>query len=281
VLANFFFHFSFEEYLKLNPSILISKGYLWQIFSYPLAENSIWQILILGLVLLIFFPILRSMYNRWFFLAFFSLLIAMQGAIATVLFWGQNVDFRGISAITSFILTLSLILFPKERFMLGRLPIIKNVHIVLIFFLMIFTLGIPSYEKANFASIAAFTFPIMFGSAIAGLFFLQVWFIKKIYLPKKHTESINEIKQILTQARESVKKMESSLVDEAVYAGPQVARIRPQDLRNKKLLEFTDDPEENEEKLNIILDKIHNKGIGALSINEMEFLNLYSDNLKI
>ena len=220
------------------------------------------------------------MYNRWFFLAFFSLLIALQGATATILFWGQDVDFRGISAITSFILTLSLILFPKERFMFGRLPIIKNVHIILIFFLLIFAVGLPNYENADFASIEAFTFPILFGSAMAGLFFLQVWFIKKIYLPKKHTESINEIKQILTQARESVKKMESSLVDEPVYASPKIARIRPQDLKNKKLIEFTDDQEENEEKLNIILDKIHKKGIGELSINEMEFLNKYSENLK-
>lgn len=282
IVLNNIFNLEITSTLTLNPKQLLENNSLWTLFTFPLAENSILDFLFFSFIFILFYPLLQSIYRRWFFPVFFVLFTILQGALFTLIFWNEDLNFQGLSAISTFILVVVSLLYSKERFVFGRLPVVKVSHINLIVALAYLTFSIPLFIEGNHTEIVSFTAPIFFGISIAILFYLQIYFYNNYFLPKRRIRSINEIKQLLTKARESVETLESSLVPHTTE--PEQPKIQPfgnkfEKLAKNKNLQVSDDPESNEDLLNTILDKISERGFESLTQNELDVLKQLSSKI--
>lgn len=282
VALNNIFSLDLNSFLALNPKTLLQTNNLWSLITFPLAENSIVDFFFFSIIFLLYYPLLQSIYRKWFFPIFFALFTVLQGALITLSFWDADITFKGLTAVSTFILVVVSLLYSKERFAFGRLPVVKVSHMNLIIALSYLAFSFPIFLEGNSTKIVSFTAPIVFGMSIAILFYLQIYFYNNYFLPKRRIRSINEIKQLLTQARESVQTLESSLVPQSTE--PEQPKIQPFGIRQEKLartgkLAVSDDPETNEQLLNKILDKISERGIESLTPNELEALKQLSSKL--
>lgn len=282
IVLNNIFKLEITPILALNPKVLLQSNSLWTLLTFPLAENSIVDFLFFGILFLLYYPLLQSIYRKWFFPIFFALFTILQGALFTLVFWDWDINFKGLTSISTFILVVVSFLYSKERFVFGRLPVIKVSHINLIIALAYLTFSMPIFIEGNHLAIVTFAAPIVFGLTIAIIFYLQIYFYYNYFLPKRRIRSINEIKQLLTKARESVQTLESSLVPHS--AEPEQPKIQPFGNRYEKLaktnnLIVSEDSESNEQLLNVILDKISESGIESLSPDELDALKKLSTKL--
>lgn len=265
------FKFGFEKTLSLNPIIISQNGSFWKIFTYPLIDSSIISIFILGLVSFIFLPQILKSFSKIHFLILTVILILFQGLSQIVIFWGKDVTFSGYTSFSSFIMVLTVLSYPKVQLKKSHFFKLNNIQTVLILFLFLLSANLEKIIEGNVNQIFEFLFPIAFGSFFSFLVVFQIYLVKKYYLPKKQAKSINEIAELLTQARESMRKLESSLVEEP-------ANIQQSNFEKKKknYYELSEDPEENEDKLNLILDKMIAQGKDSLSNDEIKFLQKFS-----
>ena len=279
---NLIFNLEITSFIALNPKLLIQNNSLWTLITFPLAENSIFGFLFFSIIFLLYYPLLQSIYHKWFFPIFFTLFTLLEGSLLTLIFWNKDINFQGLSSISSFILVVVSLLYSKERFVFGRLPVIKVSHINLIIALSYLALNIPVFVGADSSQIIATSAPILFGAIVASLFYLQIYIYNKYILPKKRLQSLNEVVQLLTKARESVQSLESTLV--AQTAEHNQPNIKPFGNKLDKIsrsnqIIVSDDPEMNEELLNKILDKISERGIESLTQNEIDALHQLSSKI--
>lgn len=282
VALNNIFSLDLNTFLALNPKTLLQTNNLWTLITFPVAENSFVDFLYFSVIFLLYYPLLQSIYRKWFFPIFFALFTVLQGALTTLSFWDADITFKGFTAISTFILVVISLLYSKERFAFGRLPVVKVSHINLIVALSYLAFSFNIFLGGDSTKIVAFTAPIVFGMSIAILFYLQIYFYNNYFLPKRRIRSINEIKQLLTQARESVQTLESSLVPQATESEqPKIQPFRPKldKLERSNKLSVSDDPDTNEKLLNKILDKISERGLESLTQNELEVLKQISTKL--
>ncbi len=282
IVLNNFFNLDITSVLALNPKNLLKTNSLWTLITFPLAENSVVNFLFFSTIFLLYYPLLQSIYRRWFFPVFFALLTVLQGAFFTLAFWDSDINFIGLTSISTFILVVVSFLYSSERFAFGKLPVIRVAHINLIIAMAYLAFSIPIFIEGNTTKIISFAAPIVFGMIIAIIFYLQIYFYNNYFLPKRRIRSINEIKQLLTKARESVQTLESTLVTHQTE--PEQPKIQPFGNRFEKIAKsnkimVSDDPETNEELLNKILDKISERGIESVTANELELLKQLSSKI--
>jgi len=279
---NNLFNLDIIYFISLNPKILIQNNSLWTLITFPFAENSIIEFLLFSVIFLLYFPLLQSIYNKWFFPIFFFLFTLLEGSLLTIVFWNKDIYFQGLSAISSFILVVISFLYSKEKFVFGRLPVIKVSHFNLIIALFYFAFKLPIFIENDNNKIIATTAPLIFGIMVASAFYLQIYIYNKYILPKKRMQSIKEVVQLLTKARETVQALESTLVEQTTEQNQP--NVKPygnkldKPIPTNKIL-ITDDPEMNEELLNKILDKISERGLESLTQNEIEALRQLSSKI--
>ncbi|OGU61053.1 MAG: hypothetical protein A2X64_10450 [Ignavibacteria bacterium GWF2_33_9] len=266
------FNLGFENILSLNPFLVQTKSEIWRIFTFPFVDTSFMSIFVLGSTLYLFLPQLSRYFTIFQLSALLFLLILLQGAVQLLGFWGTNISFGGYSSISSFYLVLTILIFPKEKFRDSEFPRISNIQIILLLIAAYLFAGLGSIINGEPSAVIAYLFPMIFGTSIAFLTVLQIYLFRKYFLPKRQARSIAEIAELLSQARESMRQME--MVDETVSeTGYQHKRV------NEYSYSLSDDPSENENQLNEILDKISAKGQNSLTPDEIHFLSQISKNL--
>ena len=273
-IANIVLNLGFEHILSLNPALVQTKSEIWRIFTFPFIDTSFTSIFILSATLYLFLPQLSRYFTKFQLSALLFLLILLQGAVQLLGFWGTNISFGGYSSISSFYLVLTILIFPKEKFRDSEFPRITNLQIILILFAAYLSAGFGSILHGEPSAVIAFLFPMLFGTAIAFLTVLQIYLFRKYFLPKRQARSIAEIADLLSQARESMRQLE--MVDEPVS---ETETRYQQKRKNEYSYSLSDDPSENENQLNEILDKISEKGQDSLTSEEVQFLRQISKNL--
>jgi hypothetical protein len=271
---NIAFNLGFEKVLSLNPHLIITQSEIWRIFSFPLIDNSIVSVIVLGLTILFFLPQLFQFFSRFHLASLLFLLLLLQGAMQFLLFWGRDIYFTGFSSMTSFLLVLTAIIYPKGKFFITKHFRFKNIHFILLLFLAVFATGLENMWHSDSSEAIAFLFPIFLGITSAISVVIQIYIFKKYFLPKRQARSFAEIAELLTHARESMRKLETSLVDETVTYGNL-----QQERKNDSSYTWSEDPLENESQLNVILDKILEHGQNSITEEEAQFLQKFSKNL--
>ncbi len=275
-IANYVFGLHFENILALNPQKIAANGEFWRILTFPFVDLSLVSIGLMFLAFFLFSQQLDKYFAKFLLLLLFALSILLEGTTATLIYWGKDINITGMSSILAFVLVLTAGLFPKKQLNIRNRFLPNNLQIVLIFFLLLITAGFYHLSNDNINNATSYYFPIIFGSITGFIIYLQIYIFKKFYLPKRNMKSLNEITQILTQARESMQQLESSLVEQPSYSN---YKSNIENYRFNANVTLSDDPEENESILNRILDKILKDGQESLTVYEKKLLKELSRKL--
>lgn len=266
-IANLIFGLHFENILGLNPQKIASNGEFWRILTFPFVDLSFVSIGLMFLSFFLFSKQLDKYFAKFLLVLLFALSILLEGTTATLIYWGKDINITGMSSILAFVLVLTAGLFPKIQLNIKNKFLPNNLQVVLIFFLLLISSGFLYLSNDNINQATSYYFPIIFGSITGFIIYLQIYLFKRFYLPKRNLKSLDEIGQILAQARESMQKLETSLVEKPNYSHYK----NPYETRYNNIT-LSDDHEENESILNKLLDKILIEGKDSLTPYEKKLL---------
>jgi membrane associated rhomboid family serine protease len=249
----------------LNPSSMILHGELWRLFTFSFLPNSIEGIILVAIVFWLIAPELETKFQTKKFVLLTFLVIALQGAIFTLLFWNKNVTVAGAEGIAFFILTLFMFLEVTNK---NNWPIRINrslhfvVFIPVVWFASVILHNTFSDNIALSNSIISAAYGIIFG----GIMFVQMKAVKHIINPRRQTTNPVNV----PTPEELIGSL--SMQKESSYE-----THFEEDYEN----DFPQDIEEyfSEERLNQILDKINEYGKDSLTPDEKLYLKEYSQYL--
>jgi len=223
-------------------------------------------IFILAPILILLSTKLENYLNKYLYPIFLFMVSILNGLLITLSLWNKDINISGSETVGFFILTLVTLIMPKER--LSR----KNPLTVSTFAILIASLWIMINYVAHPQQLYN-TFPIMFGVLSGFLVYIPIRNMRK-YIEKREFE-INSSKQ--RQVKINIPEPEE------IVAARKISNVNISQIYHKyeeDYCELSDNEEENEEKLNKILDKINEKGKESLSYYEKKFLNEYSKRIK-
>lgn len=249
-----------ETLFSLEPDAIIHRFEFWRLITYPMSAGSFEAILLLFYSFYVLSPKLEYLFKSGLYPLYVLLLIFLQGLIHTVVFWDKHIILSGMEGISLFTMALFSLLRPKQEIKFTFIRAFKLAYLTLFFFgtwlslkyLNSFILGSDVMLSAAAA--------LAFGASVALLSFLQIRFINKIIIYKR----------ILT---ESVEARDEEVVEPAFEAKVKSKHKAPQ---QKPGIFIEGDQEENEKRLNLILEKIFESGKESLTREELSFLDEYS-----
>lgn len=254
---------SVKSLLELQPERVIVGGEYWRILSYPTMFQDGFSLTMFVVAMIVFGGSLEQLWNSRRLAASFAGIILVQGALWLLMpFNGQPPALCGAESLTFFVLSSAFWLYP-QRFitLLGRYGIHTQAAI---FALMMLSLG-----SIGFAAIAgdhATFLQRSFQSTLGVLSGLGATFVYQRYKASKRTAS----KKSSGISTDVVQDPEYHLAP-ATHSVPQ---LRQQPDR------FAAEDYSDEDRLNMILDAIFERGYDSLLPEEKEFLDRYSRNLR-
>jgi len=265
-LVNSFLNLNLGNLFLLNPKEIAHNFHFWQLVTFPLVLKDNLFIFILAPILIFLSTKLENYLNKYLYPVFLLMVTVLNGLLITLSLWNKNIYISGGETIGFFILTLATLIMPKDR--LSR----KNPLTVSTFAILIASLWIIIKYVANSIELY-YTFPIMFGVLSGFLVYIPIRNMRK-YIEKREIE-INSSKQ--RQVKITIPEPEE------IVATKRISNMNISHIYHKyeeDYCELSENDEENEEKLNRILDKINEKGKESLSYYEKKFLNEYSKRIK-
>ncbi len=267
---NFFAHLNLDKLIALNPMHLANFTEFWRLLLYPFIEPSLTSLLFFAIAFLIFAPALEQYFNKFLFYILLILLIPLTSCIETIIFWGKDINLYGTDVLTSFVLGLSIFLFPKDSLKIIHLKSLNNYKAVAVLYAIWISIGIENAINVDFNNYFAYIFPILFGLLSAGAIKLQMNIVMKYYFPHRRNRAYNDLRKIADEVVREKKKLHST---SDLSASNLVAS---DDLEDENHLKISENSQENEEILNAILDKINKEGFNSLNAEEKSFLEEFS-----
>lgn len=273
-LIDFFLHGRLSEYFTLNPEKIVTQFEYWRLIAFPFAFSTNEAYIFFLIVFWFVSDNLEDILRQSLYPALLLLLTLLQGVSMTLIYWGENVNIAGMEGISFFVLAFFIILNPASKVQLFQLKPIPTI----LFSALIITAW-TTVKLMHFIGDDALQSTVPFSSAGMGILMglltsFQIKYIRRKQR-KKIIEKANELK--------IPKAEELSMAFMSKYQKKRYSEHSEDDNRNEfenDHFELSDDPHENEHKLNEILDKINDKGADALSPSELEFLKKYSKTLE-
>ncbi len=248
--------------LVLNSHSMLADGELWRLFTFTLLPDTIEGTILTSLVLWFVAPALELKFKtkKFALLAFF--VIALQGAIFTLLFWNKNVNVAGAEGLSFFILTLYMFLEVSDKNVFSfknKRTLNLVVFIPVVWFASVIVHNSFTNNPSLTNSIISSAYGIIFG----GIIFVQMKAAKHLLNPERQTTnpvnvpSPEELIGSLRMQKEGA--FETQFDDE--YENDIPVEIE----------EYF-----SEERLNQILDKINEYGKDSLTPDEKLYLKEYS-----
>lgn len=267
---NFFAQLNLEKVIALNPAHLINFTEFWRLILYPIIEPSLTSFLFFAIAFLIFAPALEQYFNKVLFYTLLITLVPLTSCIETLIFWGKDINFYGTDVLTAFVFGLSIFIYPKHNLKIIHLKSLNNYKAVAVIFAIWIAIGIENSINSDINNYFAYIFPILFGFLAAASIKLQMNFFFKYYFQRKQARSYTELKNIANEVVRE-KRRERDLED---Y--PELHKLSREDNQAENNLKVSENLEENEEILNLILDKINTEGFSSLTPEEKAFLDEFS-----
>ncbi len=263
-LLNLAFNGAFDYYLALNPILVISQFQAWRIISFPFASGALESIILFFVVFYFVSPKLEFYLNKFLYPILLFLIAALQGIVLTLAFWQQNVVIAGMEGIAFFVLTLQTLLRPKDN--------VFPMFNLKTWTFALFCLGAWALYKVSgtiengFYSVLPAIASGIFGIGSGLITYFQVSYMQKI---------INKRRIKNQETLINIPKPEELKL--AMISAAQLQKAYSQ--YNDEYDILSDNPSENEERLNEILEKIFNLGKDSLTKEEKTFLDKYSKQL--
>lgn len=255
-----------EKWLVVTPHLLLPGLELWRVITYPLGPT------LLGLVIggITFSAPAEEVEQMLGSRAFGMLLLVITVVIAivhTAIFFGQTGPvLEGPANIALFVLVGFVYLFPQSEirilfFNIRSWTLLVTTGVIVLFYSLYMWLEHAAGPMEFFVNGG---FGMLFGAI-----FFHARYQKYTFLLRQ----IRSVERIAVRVRSSGGAASPSAAPRRA-AAPQAARIR-MPFQKTVTRELTD-----EERLNLILERISEKGYSALTEEERRFLSEYSNRLK-
>lgn len=257
-------------FVQLTPSLILTVGEFHRILLYPFISSEVADLAILAYA----FTICSVFFERTFKSKIYPILLLIVsvffGLVYTLAFLKLDVTFSGMAPVSFFLISLHTFINMKTKISTKTGYIHTNWFNLAAVGFWVALLIIPNVSN-SFMTFIPHLASLIFGSASGGISFL---FIRHLYRQNNSSSLIDEMERYpsipnpdeLTPALISANRIEKLLDKEKEV------------LYTKKTF-FSQDPEENEHELNKILEKISAEGKEALTDEEKQFLDLYSQNM--
>lgn len=261
-----------SEIFLFDPVAITKDFEYWRFLTYPFSTGTMEGVLLFALSFYVISTKLEEVFKKSYYPLLLLLLITLQSIVFTLvyIFTGIQINVSGMEGISLFVLTLFVLLRPNEKVAFLNFPILSTT----VFSLMLFFVwaGLKYYNITinNEPETASAIAVSIYGIGGAVIMFLQIRAL-----------------QILIRRRIKEKKSEAKVLkqeEEPSYAFMSQNKLKnyyqESDSNDEYDIVLSDNPEENEQILNGILDKINNFGSDAISNPEKRFLEEYSKSLK-
>lgn len=254
---------SVQSLLQLQPDKVITGGEYWRILSYPLIFQDGFSLTMFVIAMIVFGGSLEQLWNSRRLAISFAGMVLIQGAIWLLMpFSGQPPAVCGAESLTFFVLSSAFWLYP-QRFitLLGRYGIHTQAAIFALMMLSLASIGFAAItsDHATFLQRS-------FQSTLGVLSGLTATFVYQRYKASQRTTS-KESSGISTDVVQDPEYHLTPAVHSASQLRQQTSRFAAED--------YSD-----EDRLNLILDAIFERGYDSLLPEEKEFLDRYSRNLR-
>lgn len=259
---------SVTQFFQLTPTDVLVKGEFWRTILYPFATSSL-----ADTALMIFaFTVCSAYFEKVFRSRLYPILLAIvsvfYGLLYTLLFLNFDVPLTGFASVGFFLLTFYTLVKIRNRYHFSFANI-RVFWVSLLVLLLWAALTVPSIVNAGVIPLVTASTSLIFGMTTGTLSFL---FIRYLYNKKRSPHDERQTHLYIPRPEELTPAFISSLKIERIINKDK------EDFYNNQI-PISSDPEENEENLNRILDKISSDGKDSLTEEEQLFLDQYSQQL--
>ncbi len=256
----------------LNPLAIVNNLELWRFVSFPLSAGSSEAILLFSFTFFYISSRLEILVDKLRYPIWLFTLVFLQGIVLTLIFWKSNINIAGMEGISIFVLTFYTLIQPKSKIEVLKfkpVPIfIFSLNLLIFWSLFKIISFMGGYTNSILPSVAS----SIFGLTFAILIYTQIKISHKIFKNKYPNET--NTYSVPAPEELSVAMMSSS------KSRRQYQSQREEYKEDDYIYKLSNDPIENEEKLNILLDKIFLHGKDSLSFMELKFLKDYSNKIQ-
>jgi membrane associated rhomboid family serine protease len=266
---NYIYSNTLPDLFSLTPITVIRNLSLWKLLSFPFAPGGVESVIFFGFVFYFISTKLESYieglrYPLWLFL-----LTLLQGCILTLVFINSDVVISGMDGISFYVLVVYSLLRSKDKINFLNFPPMPVLAFAMLLGFLWFGLKLVNFSTTgNESSFLSAIGSSLFGITAGLVHYLQIRL-------SGYSQSKNE-----KSGTDNQVKLPSP--EELSVAHTSNARLRKfYQHQNADYLDnstdiLSEDMEENEEKLNEILDKITSMGKESLTNSEKRFLEEYS-----
>ncbi len=241
----------------------------WKILTYLLIQSDAGSLFLTLFTFLLISPFLENILTSKYFTKLLFIFALFQGIAVPLFFFlakQYNVVITGADGLAIFILTLFTLLNPGYSVALGRFRIKTGLLTVttIMTWLLVKT---PAFLVGDWNQIV----PVMAFSIlgfVAGVTSYVVFKEEDKKEREKYEIDFDDLDFLIPKAEE----LKPALISQQV-------RSKQENEVVESHIEFTNDPYEDEQNLNIILDKINDYGKESLTSDEIDFLKIYSDHI--
>jgi membrane associated rhomboid family serine protease len=262
------------QWLALLPFSAVGAGQYWRFFTYPLATSSFFEMLSTSLVFYFFAPEVERILTPRRLLLTLAMVVVVHGLSYAPLLWVSSVPLSGSTAMSLFILTMYIYLYPTgEVSLFGIIPLRATMLLGIMFVIALAgSLISSSFNPAALLhTFANEGFGIFFGFVFSHLYFgkfsLSGGGFSLFGKKSAPVQSGTTLRRATAASTAPVGRTAASAAETERRA---TAQPRTDD---------DDDVSLDEERLNQILDKITEKGQAALTSAEQKFLKDYASRL--
>lgn len=260
------------DWLALNPQDVVKDLSLWKLITFPFSSGGIESVVLFAFVFYFISSKLESFieglrYPLWLFM-----LTLLQGCILTLVFINSNVSITGMDGISFYVLVVYSLLRTKDRIYFLNFPPMPILAFSMLIGFVWFGLKLVNFSTTGNDS--------AFLSAISSsLFGITAGLIHYLQIRLSGLNPTNN-KQFRGNELRIPPPEELSIAHSA-----NAARLRKyyqsshNDFRDEDEHLLSEDMDENEDRLNEILDKITSNGKDSLNPIERRFLTEYSKRL--
>lgn len=266
-LLDYILGLGMREVFAINPLIISDRWEFWRLFLFPAAYSTVEGFLLFAVVFYFISPkleeiVLSIAYPLWLFLLTF-----LQGGFMTILFWKSNTFFGGAEGISIFVLALFALLKPFDYIKIGAMPRVPNYILSSLILSSWLAMKFLLVSNGTSESILPAIAVAGFGLGMAGLIFAQVKLIEHFRFRR------------LQKSHKNLRMPKPEELSVAIMNSKNLKKYYSPEENEADGIVLSNDPYENENILNDILDKINDEGKDSLTILEKRFLEEYSKNM--
>ncbi|MBX3044950.1 MAG: rhomboid family intramembrane serine protease [Candidatus Kapabacteria bacterium] len=271
---NYIYSNVLPQILSLSPQEVLKNLSLWKLVTFPFAPGGLESVALFAFVFYFISSKLESYieglkYPLWLFM-----LTLLQGCILTLVFINSNVVIAGMDGISFYVLVVYALLRSKDKINFLNFPPMPIIAFSLLLGFLWFGLKLVNFsttgnDSAFFSAIGS----SLFGITAGLIHYLQ---IRLSGLSSLHRGISREHPDIKLPSPEELSIAHST-------SNPRMRKYYQSsryDQPDEEEYLLSNDMDENEDKLNQILDKISLSGKDSLTTLERRFLTEYSKRLE-